>query len=147
MRTTVTVFLVFAMFILCSGRYYTELGIKISITNIRNDKGTLLVTLFKDGAGYPDDPGKALKRVKLAIANKKAEVLFSNLPAGTYAVAILHDENNDLKMNKNLLGIPKEGFGFSNNVTGTFGPPSFSRAGFTYSPGQLTQVPIRVKYY
>ncbi|MBK6935690.1 MAG: DUF2141 domain-containing protein [Chitinophagaceae bacterium] len=124
-----------------------EQGVKITINNARNEKGHVLVSLFKDGVGYPNNPEKAVKRVKLSIINKRAEVIFTNLPSGTYAVAILHDENDDLKMNKNLLGIPKEGFGFSNNAMGTFGPPSFSRASFQHTPGQLTVVTIRTKYF
>lgn len=125
----------------------TEQGIKVSVYNIRNNKGNILVSLFKDGNGFPDDPEKVVKRIKLSIADNRAEVVFTNLPAGTYAVAILHDENNDLKLNKNLLGIPKEGFGFSNNVMGTFGPPSFTKAGFQHQAGRLTQVNIRTKYF
>jgi uncharacterized protein (DUF2141 family) len=95
-----------------------EEGIKLTITNLRNDKGLVLVNLFKDGTGFPDDAEKAFRKEKLAIYNKKAVILFPNLPAGSYAISILHDENNDRRMNKSGLGIPKEGYGFSNNVMG-----------------------------
>ncbi len=136
-----------AAFILLSFGYKNNQGIRVSVTNVRNDRGFVLVSLFKDGVGFPDNAEKAVKRIKLSISNGKAEILFSSLAAGTYAVAILHDENNDQKLNKNILGIPKEGFGFSNNVMGTFGPPSFSKAGFQHQQGQLTQVTIRTKYF
>lgn len=148
MKRIVKIFLPFlSALILLSFGYKTSEGIRISVTNVRSDRGSVLVSLFKDGVGFPDNPEKAVKRIRLSLSNKKAEVLFSNLTAGTYAVAILHDENSDQKLNKNILGIPKEGFGFSNNVMGTFGPPSFSKASFQHQQGQLTQVTIRTKYF
>ena len=50
------------------------------------------------------------------------------LPGGTYAVGVFHDMDGDEALSKNFLGIPKEPFGFSNNVRGRFGPPSFKDA-------------------
>lgn len=127
-------------------RPVAEEGIKLSVTNLRSDKGFVLVSLFKDGAGYPDEAGKAYKTAKVAIKDKKAVVLFSGLPTGTYAISILHDENNDQKMNKTFLGLPKEGYGFSNNVIGAFGPPGYSRASFRHNGNTVTLVTIRTKY-
>ncbi|HMT73335.1 MAG TPA: DUF2141 domain-containing protein [Chitinophagaceae bacterium] len=148
MKKISIIFLSFmTVLILLSFGYKINEGIRISVTNVRSDRGTVLVSLFKDGVGFPDNPEKAVKRIKLSLSSNKAEVLFTNLTAGTYAVAILHDENNDQKLNKNILGIPKEGFGFSNNVMGTFGPPSFTKASFQHQQGQLTQVTIRTKYF
>jgi len=121
-------------------------GIRITVSNLHNEKGHVLVSLYKDGTGYPDDATKAFRKIRLDISGKKATVLFTGLPAGHYAVSILHDENDDQKMNKNNLGIPKEGYGFSNNVVGAFGPPSWSRASFAHKPGVLTQKEIRARY-
>ena len=121
-------------------------GIKITITNLRNNKGHVLISLFKDGVGYPDKPEKSFKKIKASITNNKAIVLFSELPAGSYAVAMLHDENDDQKMNTNFFGLPKEGYGFSNNVMGTFGPPSLSKAQFTYKLASLTSLEIKTRY-
>lgn len=127
-------------------RMPAEEGIRISVINLRNEKGHVLVSLFRDGAGYPDDATKAYRKIKLDISAKKASVLFTGLPAGTYAVSILHDENDDQKMNKTSLGLPKEGYGFSNNVVGAFGPPSWSRASFAHKQGGLTVREIRTRY-
>ncbi len=123
-----------------------EEGIRITVSNLHNEKGHVLVSLYKDGTGYPDDATRAFRKIKLDISGKKAAVLFTGLPAGNYAVSILHDENDDQKMNKSNLGIPKEGYGFSNNVVGAFGPPSWSRASFAHKPGMLTQKEIRARY-
>lgn len=120
--------------------------IKVNITNLRNDKGHILISLFKDGIGYPDKPDKALKRGKVSINNKTAIMIFKGLPPGNYAIAILHDENDDLKMNTNFFGIPKEGYGFSNNVMGTFGPPGYSKAKFIHRVGSNTMIQIKSRY-
>ena len=123
-----------------------EEGIKITVTKLRSNNGNVLVSLFKDGVGYPDDATKAFRKTKLSITDKKASVLFSSLPSGVYSVSILHDVNDDQKMNKNGLGIPKEGYGFSNNVMGAFGPPSWSKSSFKHTAGSLTQKDIRTRY-
>lgn len=121
-------------------------GIRLTVTNLRNDKGFVLVSLFKEGQGFPDKAAQAFRTDKVAIFNKKAILIFPDLPAGSYGISILHDENNDQQMNKNALGLPKEGYGFSNNVIGAFGPPSYKRASFTHKAGVLTDVPIRTRY-
>ncbi|MGB3007553.1 MAG: DUF2141 domain-containing protein [Chitinophagaceae bacterium] len=135
------------MLLFASFKPVAEEGIKISITDLRSDNGYVLVSLFKEGVGYPDKPAKAFRKEKLPIKNKNTVILFTGLPAGNYAIAILHDENNDQEMNKNFWGIPKEGYGFSKNVMGTFGPPSFSKASFKHTAGLLTQVSIKAKYW
>lgn len=145
-----TIFLSFILFTILSlaGGFspLPQEGIRITVSNLHNEKGHVLVSLYKDGTGYPDDATKAFRKIKLDISGKKATVMFTGLPAGNYAVSILHDENDDQKMNKNNLGIPKEGYGFSNNVVGAFGPPSWSRASFAHKPGVLTQKEIRARY-
>jgi uncharacterized protein (DUF2141 family) len=120
--------------------------LRIDLINIRNNKGFILVSLFKDGAGYPDQADKAFRRVKVAITDKKAFVVINDIPAGNYAVSVLHDENGDQVMNKNKLGLPKEGYGFSNNVAGAFGPPTYNRARFRYEKKGLYKMTIRLRY-
>ncbi len=71
---------------------------------------------------------------------------FTGLPTGNYAIAILHDENDDMKMNTNFLGLPKEGYGFSNNVMGAFGPPGYNKANFNYTAGTATAISIKARY-
>lgn len=123
-----------------------EDGITINITNLRNDRGHVLISLFKEGEGFPDKAEKAFRKEKVAISNKKAIIQFSSVPAGNYAVAILHDENDDAKMNKTWLGLPKEGYGFSNNVIGALGPPAYNKASFRHTADQATTIEIKTKY-
>lgn len=145
-KVTISIILQISLITLTASKPVAEEGIKIIITNLRNDKGHVLVSLFKEGSGYPDDASKALRKIKLEIRNKRATVIFTGLVSGNYAIAILHDENDDQKMNKNSLGLPKEGYGFSNNVKGAFGPPSWSKASFKHTANSLTQKDIRARY-
>ena len=134
------------LLLLSSYRHITEPLIKITITNLRNNKGHILISLFKDGAGYPDKPEKAFRRGKVAVSNNTAIIDFTGIPSGNYAIAIMHDENDDQKMNTNFFGIPKEGYGFSNNVMGVFGPPSYSKASFNYSSTTAAGIFIKTRY-
>ncbi len=105
-----------------------------------------MISLFKEGEGFPDKPEKAFQKAKLEIKNKTATILFTGMPAGEYAIAMMHDENDDQKLNKNFFGIPKEGYGFSNNAMGTFGPPSYNKASFEHKTGEVTELNIRARY-
>lgn len=138
-----------AMFILISvvaNNQIKQTGLSINITNLRNSKGHMLISLYKDGVGYPNEPEKAFRISKLTIADNAASVSFKGLPSGNYAIAILHDENDDSKMNKSFFGLPKEGYGFSNNVMGAFGPPPLSKASVLYNANEKKNITIRVRY-
>lgn len=139
-------FILLTLMITLASFHMPDNGISVSVSNLRNNKGYVLISLYKDGVGYPDNPDKAIRKAKLAIHNKQAVTSFTGLASGNYAIAILHDENDDQKMNKTFLGLPKEGYGFSNNVMGTFGPPSFSKASFSCSSGKVVSVSIKTRY-
>ena len=127
--------------------FYTSKGsLTVRITGLRNNQGHVLISLFKEGMGYPDKPEKAYRKEQLSISSNASVAVFGNIPPGDYAIAILHDENDDLKMNKNWLGLPKEGYGFSNNVMGTFGPPSYNKAKFTCHTDQPVSLEIKILY-
>jgi len=109
----------------------------VKIENVKDDQGQVAVALFNNGGDFPKNRFQG----KMTPAKKgEVEVVFENLPAGEYAISILHDANKNEKMDSNLLGMPKEGYGFSNNAMGTMGPPSFEKAKFT-----LTADPVIIK--
>lgn len=105
--------------------------LKIEIIEIRNRKGKVLVNLFDKAKGFPTNFQFALRTAELEIPeSKKVFVEFDNLPYGDYAVSVLHDENNNKKMDYTLIGLPKEGYCFSNNYRPKIKNPSFRQAGF-----------------
>jgi uncharacterized protein (DUF2141 family) len=101
----------------------------VQVDGFRNQKGTLGVRVFKTSDGWPEQDGKALFDSGFPIAGKERS-LHVSLPPGRYAVAVLHDENSNHKMDRNLLGIPKEGFGFSDNPKVWLSAPPFDAAAF-----------------
>jgi uncharacterized protein (DUF2141 family) len=107
--------------------------------------GLVWVFLFDDAKAFPTKRDKALKRVDVVPAGGKATVAFEGLTCGReYAVAVVHDENGNGKLDTNFIGIPREGLGSSRDATGVFGPPPFSKAKLVVQ--QRTPVPITVKY-
>ena len=68
----------------------------------------------------------------IKIRKSQARCDFEGIPPGTYARAVIHDEDMNGKLDTNWLGIPTEGYGFSNDATGVLGPPPFSAASFKY---------------
>lgn len=106
-------------------------SVSIEVQNLRSQKGYVLISLFNNAKDFPKNATKAIGKTKVRIENGRAIAAFNDLPAGKYAAAILHDENDNLKMDFNIVGMPKEGYGFSNDAKGLFGPPSFEKAAFT----------------
>jgi len=105
-----------------------EAELKVEIQGVQNAKGNLGVLLFNRKEGFPSDHTKALKQITVAARKGSNTVVFEHLAPGTYAVAVMHDENTNLKLDTNWMGIPSEGYGFSGNKMGLMGPPSFSDA-------------------
>ncbi len=101
----------------------------ISVENCKSNKGKLFVALYDKEKGFLKE-NLAIKKKIFAVQKGKTEVSFENLPLGKYAFALFHDENNNTKLDKNFLGIPTEGYGFSNDARGTMSAPSFAKSAF-----------------
>jgi uncharacterized protein (DUF2141 family) len=120
--------------------------LKVVVEGLRNEKGKLSITLFNGPEGFPEDVDKAMTWQTIELSSEEPVFLFEDLPRGVYAYAILHDENGDGKMNKNLLGMPKEGFAFSNNYEPKIKNPSYKQASFPLKPGK-NRHEIKILYF
>lgn len=78
-------------------------------------------------------------------ANRSAVVVFEGVVPGRYALSFIHDENDNKKLDTNLIAIPREGFGYSRDAMGRFGPPKFDDAVLGVPAGPVTVV-MRAKY-
>ncbi len=87
----------------------------IHVTGFRNSKGVLGAELFTSANGWPEDVGKSFRHADFPINGDHATVRFEHVPPGKYGVVVLHDENENKKLDRNVFNIPKEGFGFANN--------------------------------
>lgn len=119
--------------------------VSIRIEGLRSTKGQVMACLTAVPRSFPQCKDGKLTRNRLAIpASRAATIDFGPVEKGSYAIAILHDENGNGKVDYALI-IPKEGFGFSRNPVVRTGPPSFESAAFAVgdAPVQLT---IRMRY-
>ena len=121
-------------------------GIHVKILNIRNSIGTVACALFESPAGFPVEYLHSATNVMvIKIRKSQARCDFEDIPPGKYAMAVIHDENMNGKLDTNWLGIPTEGYGFSNDAKGLLGAPSFSAASFRYD-GQNIDLTMSLHY-
>jgi uncharacterized protein (DUF2141 family) len=120
-------------------------ALTIRVKGLKNDKGRVAVALFDSAANFPRQE-RALRGQLVRIVGKRAQVTFAGLRPGIYAAAILHDENENEKMDFNFLGMPLEGYGFSNDASAMFGPPSFESAAFRLLP-RASGISIQGRYF
>ncbi|MCA9667621.1 MAG: DUF2141 domain-containing protein [Myxococcales bacterium] len=120
-------------------------GIEIT-THPRSGRGKVGCTLFASERGFPAKSELAHRRTWALIVKGKAICRFANVKPGTYAVAVLHDENGNNKMDTNWVGMPKEGYGASRDAKpGTFSGPKFKDARFRY-PGGRVAMTLKLRY-
>ncbi len=120
----------------------TGYSVTVTVTGITNLEGEISIGLFQGEESYPK--GDVIAGAFVKADNETISYIFKNIPEGVYAIAIYHDENSNQKMDRNFLKIPKEGYAFSNNVFGTFGPPKFEKAKFEVK--EDIQMEIKLKY-
>jgi uncharacterized protein (DUF2141 family) len=121
--------------------------IVVDVESFRNDQGDALFALFRTSEGFPKEPLKAARRVASAIANAHSQVVFDDVEPGEFAVSVLHDEDGDREVKTGMLGIPREGIGFSRDARAVFGPPKYKNAQLTLAPGANVTVLIHMHYY
>jgi uncharacterized protein (DUF2141 family) len=122
------------------------LGIHVKVLNIRNSTGTIGCALFESRIGFPIEfLFYATNIIVMKIRDTQARCEFVDIPPGTYALAVIHDENMNGKLDTNWLGVPTEGYGFSNDAKAILGPPSFAAASFS-ADGQDMALTISLHY-
>ena len=118
--------------------------LEVNISGLRSMKGNVLVCVTANPRFFPDC-SKDPKSFRATLpARDSAQVSFRGLAQGTYAIAVVHDENGNDKMDMAIF-IPKEGFGFSRNPAIVAGPPKFKAAAFAIDAAAVSQR-IKMKY-
>lgn len=134
--------LLFIILSFLSAAVMAQSKIEVKVTNIREPKGNILIALFNNEGDFLE---KAVQSKTIKADGKTVTILFENLAAGDYAVSVIHDENGNGELDKNFMGIPREGFAFGNNSMGTFGPPAFEKAKVTLDGKPVFQE-VELKY-
>lgn len=121
--------------------------LRIQVDGFRNTNGNLGTALFTSPDGWPENMDKAFRHGPAPIdkTTHTATALWADLAPGNYAVVAIHDENSNHKLDRNFLGIPKEGFGFANNPRVIFSAPPFQAARVHVSCPE-TRITIHLQY-
>jgi uncharacterized protein (DUF2141 family) len=115
----------------------------VLLTGFKSDAGKARVAVCNSEQNF-DSNTSAFRGDSVKVQSGQAEILFSNIPFGEYAIKSYHDQNGDRVLNKGFMGMPLESYGFSNNARGTFGPPKWSAAKFKFETSMDT-VKIELK--
>lgn len=118
-------------------------SLTVNVEKLRNSEGIVQFALYNKEGSIPDENfKKCYKLLKSSIVNGSSTITFHGIPSGKYAVNILHDENNNGKIDKGFL-LPKEGIGFSNFKTiGLSNRPSFLNASFDFNSDKIIKITI-----
>lgn len=108
----------------------------VTFIGVRSDKGKFSAGLYGENDDWPD--GKTFLQVDLPPLPGDVTYVFKDLPPGRYAISGFHDENDNGLFDTNFIGMPKEGFVFSNDAKPGLAPPSFQAAAFEVGRGPAT---------
>ena len=105
-----------------------NLNLTVSVSGLKNNTGKLTVELYNTKSKFLKT---AYKTLSSEINSNTATITFTGVPKSEYSVMVYHDENNNGKLDKNFIGMPKEPVACSNNAKGFMGPPKYEDAKFT----------------
>lgn len=109
--------------------------ITVEIQPLPSSEGMVMVSLFDRPAGFPSGVSYGQQiAASRQVAGQPLRLVFTQLPPGRYALSAYHDKDGNGKLGTNLMGIPNEPMGFSNNAKASFGPASFDSAAFEVGP-------------
>ncbi len=117
----------------------------IEISNIRNQKGVILLSVYTAPSQYPYNPARTYEVKKDSLAKGMVHTTITDLSPGHYGLCLLDDENGSGEMENNLIGIPLEGYGFANNVKPFLKRPDYERILFKIVPG-MNHIKLIVRY-
>ena len=100
-------------------------GLVVQIEGMRNDDGQIIFNVM-------DVEENPVDTVYQSISDNTCEIIITDLPPGRYAFQYIHDENTNFELDANAIGIPTEGYGYSRNASGAFGPPDMDDMAFDF---------------
>ncbi len=113
----------------------------LKISNIQKMQGDIKIGVFKSESSFLKED-LAVKNYSIKVIKNTAILTISDLPKGEYAISMFHDENSDNKMNTNFIGIPKEPYGFSNNVKPKMSAPKYKDCKFNFSDDKTLEIKL-----
>lgn len=132
---TILLFLIFSIVV------QSQNSIEVSISGFKNEKGKAMVGLYNTEADFLKT---TFKSFAAKIFDGTVQVSFKDIPKGTYAISVYHDENDNDEFDRLFGMIPKEDYGNSNNIPPRFGPPKWEDARFEIKDDSVTQIEIKM---
>ena len=146
MKNIVPLLIVIGILVTTSFTSPTVITIPIVVKNIKNSKGRLSIGVFKDASSFEEEkPHKIILVSKKDLVNGTLKSSIE-IESGVYGLSILDDENSDYKMQYNMIGMPKEGFGFSNYYHTGFTKPNFKQFLVVINPSQKAAITFNLRY-
>lgn len=130
--------------IICCNAMAQSGSVVVEIKGIKNTQGSIAIGLYNQAKGFAEY-GKRYKGVYVKASKTGVKYSFKDIPVGTYAIAVFHDENNNKEVDKNWFGVPTESYGFSQNKYSSFGSPDFEEVSFVISSNQSKSLTIKLK--
>lgn len=115
--------------------------VTIKIEGVKDNAGKVAALLFAKADGFPNEPAKATKRIQVDAKAGTTEIKVSGLKPGRYAVCVIHDSNANAVLDRNFLGIPKEGVAISNGIRRE--KPTFDKAVIEIKEGDTVVLPLK----
>lgn len=130
----------------CNSSDPNQVRLQIDVSGMHTTKGDITITIYPDDSAHFLDGAYKLARQHIAVTLPVTHACFVVAAPGYYAVALFGDENRNGHFDTNFLGIPTEGYGFSNNPTLYFGPPKLKQVRIAAHRGD-NAIAVQMKYY
>lgn len=128
---------------LLSGSTGAEYTLTVIVDGVSNAKGVVGVLVFDSPRGWPEDQARAFRAAEAPAHRGSVAVSIPDLPEGAYAAVVLHDENENRKLDRKWFGSPKEQWGMSNDPPAHFAAPRFQQARFRLTQSETIHVTLR----
>ncbi|MBD8726224.1 DUF2141 domain-containing protein [Oxalobacteraceae sp. CFBP 13708] len=135
-RTAVRLAFVFALS-LSTASSAGAANLTVRVEDVKSGQGSLMIAVYDSARSFLKRPARSSR---VAAASVTVDVVFHDLPAGEYGIALFHDANDNNKMDSNVMGIPIEQYAFSNNAWGNMEPPIFEQVKFTVPAAGATAI-------
>jgi uncharacterized protein (DUF2141 family) len=119
--------------------------VEVRVEGIASTRGTVYASIFLSPEGFPGDKSMAFAYRAVPAQDGTVVLIFEEVPAGDFVVAVLHDADANEELSFNLLGMPKEDYGFSRDARAMFGPPQFEKAAVLLQAGESKTLTVKVK--
>ena len=118
--------------------------VEVRVEGVASTRGTVYASIFLSPEGFPGDKSMAFAYRAVPAQDGTVVLVFDKVPAGEFVVAVLHDADANQELSFNLLGMPKEDYGFSRDARARFGPPPFEKAAVSLQAGENKKLTVKV---